>query len=224
MKFLDVPQSGSWAGNTHSHNRAGQYRRNRRSPVQPVGTGRRAFIRSTFGAASTSWGGLTDAQRNAWDSFAADHPVVDSLGQSLVLTGAQMLNRVYVSCLNVGLSAPTVPPTILDVPDLSGAVVTFSVATGVSISGITGIDAAMIAVAFSRPMSPGRTFNKTFWQPLGAAGYKDVEDLPYTLTTAVYAAEFGTPLVGQRVFVRITPLSEQGWNGTPLITSVLVSA
>ena len=54
MKILDVPQSGSLGGQTSSHNRAGQYRRARRSPVQPTGTGGADHGRSGGRAASRS--------------------------------------------------------------------------------------------------------------------------------------------------------------------------
>lgn len=224
MKFLDVPNSGSIQANTHSHNRAGQYKRNRRSPVQPVGTGRRATVRAAFGAASTAWAGLTNAQRASWESFAPSHPVTDALGQSIVLTGHQMFVRVYASRLNVGLAAPTLPPADLALPDVSDAVMTFSVATGISISFTGAATSAPIAVAVSRPMSAGRGFNKTFWQPPGTAGYTDAASSPFTLSTAAYAAEFGTPVAGQRVFARVTPYSEDGWNGSAAIVSAIVVA
>lgn len=221
MKFLDVPQSGSIAGTTHSHNRAGQYTRNRRSPVQPVGSGRRAAVRAAFAAASTGWADLTNVQREAWTSFADSHPITDSLGQSVILTGHQMYVRVTSTRLNSGLSAGAAVPADLAVPNLSGVTLDFSVAGGVTIDNFTGDSAAVVVVALSRPFSPGRSFNKTFWQPLGTDGYTTVTSAPYTLTTALYAAEFGTPVVGQRIFARITPVSTDGWNGAAAIFSTL---
>ena len=74
MKILDIPRSGSYAGITSSRNRFGQYVRNRRAPVQPIGTGRRAFIRSAFGNASTSWAGLTAEEQEAWIQFRGRTP------------------------------------------------------------------------------------------------------------------------------------------------------
>lgn len=224
MKFLDVPQSGSIADRTHSHNRAGQYTRNRRSPVQPVGSGRRATVRAAFGAASAGWSALTNVQREAWNSFADSHPITDSLGQSIILTGHQMYVRVTATMLNVGLTPGTLPPGNLDLPNLSPSTFAFSVATGIEIGGFLGDGPQRIAFAFSRPMSAGRGFNKTFWQPAGAAGYTEGDGDPYVLSTATYAAEFGTPVAGQKVFARLTPVSEDGWNGPPAILSTIVTA
>ncbi len=224
MKFLDVPQSGSIAGTTHSHNRAGQYTRNRRSPVQPIGSGRRALVRAAFSAASAAWSGLTDVVRAAWDGFAASHPITDSLGQSITLTGHQMYVRVYSTSVNVGLAAPTTPPVDLALPDLSAVTFVPDVSSGMIINLYTGPTDSWIAIAFSRQMSAGRSFNKTFWQPFGTDGYVDATDAPYTLIPGTYAAEFGTPVVGNRIFCRLTPVSSDGWNGTPVITSGIVVA
>ena len=110
MKYLGAPQSGSQANTTASHNRAGQYYRNRRSPVQPVGTGRRAFVRSSFGAASAAWAALSGAAQASRIAYANSHPITDSLGQSITLTGHQMYVGVGVSLLNVGQALPTAVP------------------------------------------------------------------------------------------------------------------
>jgi hypothetical protein len=224
MKFLDVPQSGSIAGVTHSHNRAGQYTRNRRSPVQPIGSGRRASVRAAFSAASSAWSALTGAQRAAWEGFAGSHPITDSLGQSVVLTGHQMYVRVYSSQVNVGIAPDVLPPAVLTLPDCSGAVLTASVASGLSTAGFSGTGDQKIAFAYSPQFSAGRSYNKTFWQPPGVDGIADGDGTPFVLASATYAAEFGTPVVGNRIFVRMTPVSENGWNGTPVIISDIVAA
>lgn len=221
MKFLDVPQSGSIAATTHSHNRAGQYTRNRRSPVQPVGSGRRAVVRAAFASASAGWSGLTNVQREAWNSFADSHPITDSLGQSVTLTGHQMYVRVTTSCSNVGLTILTTPPASLALPDLSGASMAYSVAAGATFDDYTGAAGQMIAFAVSRPFSAGRGFNKTFWQPPGPNGYDDATGAPFTISNTVYNTEFGAPVVGQRVFARLTPYSSAGWNGSPVILSTI---
>ncbi len=223
MKYLGPPQSGSQADTTASHNRAGQYYRNRRSPVQPVGSGRRAFVRAAFGSASTNWASLAAVDQAAWASFAAGHPITDSLGQSIVLTGQQMYVRVNTSLLNVGEPlTPTVPASTA-LPDVTAATFVFDNVTGASIAGFTGGASDFVVAAFSRPVSAGIGFMKTFWQPLGAAGYIDAASAPYLLALAPYATEFGVVVVGQKIFVRLTPVNQFGWNGTPVIISVLVT-
>ena len=102
MKFLGNPSSGSQAGTTYSHNSAGQYTRSRRTPVNTVGTGRRAIVRANFSSASKAWSGLTGSQQAAWAAYAAGHPYVDSLGQSIVLTGHAIFVAIGSNLQNVG--------------------------------------------------------------------------------------------------------------------------
>lgn len=224
MKFLDVPSSGSIADRTHSRNRGGQYIRNRRSPVQPIGSGRRAFIRSAFGSASAAWASLTSIQQEAWISFAADHPVTDSLGQSIILTGHQMFVAVGTNLLNVAQALPTLPPSDLTLPDVSGATVTNTVGDPIVIGDFSGPTGSFITVAFSKPLSAGRRFTNTFWQPLGADGAFDGESEPATVGDGVYASEFGARVEGQVIFVKVTPISSDGWAGTPIIIRSIVGA
>jgi len=213
MKFLDVPQSGSIADRTHSHNRAGQYTRNRRAPVQPIGNGRRAEIRAAFGTASAAWSALTEAQRNSWTSFANDHPFTDALGQAIKLTGHQMFVAVYTTSVNAGLGAVTVPPADLAVLDISTTTVTVSVSSGITLSALGGDGTGRVLVALSPSMSPGRSFTSQFNQ-LGVA---EDDDAAFNITTAVYAAEFGTPVTGQAVFIRLRAVNADGWYGPEAI-------
>lgn len=220
MKFLGVPSSGSIAGTTSSHNRAGQYTRNRRSPVQPVGTGRRAFIRSAFGNASSGWSSLSAANQAAWINFAAIHPVTDSLGQSITLTGHQMFVGVAVSLLNVGQALPTVPP--VSSSTVAPVVSVFTVThLGVITLTLTPSGGAsdFILVAFSAPQSAGVTFCKTFWQQTKVAG-NSVGGATYG---AAYVVQFGTIPAGSKVFMKLTPVNQYGFAGTPIIVSAVVS-
>jgi hypothetical protein len=220
MKFLDVPQSGSYAGGTHSHNRAGQYRRNRRSPVQPVGSGRRAFVRAALSAASTGWSALTDLQRAAWDSFALDHPVTNSLGQSIILTGHQMYVRVGTLAQNVGDALPTTPPTTTDV--WTPGTVTLTAAAGtpaLSVAWDAGTAGDWLLIAFSPPASPGRSFVSRYWQATAV----DAAATPYN-GLAAFTGEFGTLIAGQRIFVKATPINADDWPGTAVIASGVVAA
>lgn len=220
MKFLGPPSSGSIAGTTHSHGRAGQYTRNRRSPVQPVGTGRRAFIRASFGAASVGWSGITDAQRAAWNSYADAYPYVDSLGQSIKLTGHQMYVAIGTQLLNVGSALPTVPPVsnVVAAPVVSVFTVTHLGVITVTLTPSGGAS-DFICIAFAKPVSAGVSFQKTFWQQLHVAGNSTGAA---TYGTA-YVAQFGTIPTGSKVFMKLTPVNQYGVAGVPLITSAIAS-
>lgn len=221
MKFLDVPQSGSIAGTTHSHNRAGQYTRNRRSPVQPVGTGRRAFIRSKFGASSTAWSALTSTQQAAWTTYSDSHPITDSLGQSIKLTGHQMYVAINTQLQNCGQAVNATPPvsaaTVAPVVTVYTAVASTGVVTITMTASGTASD--FILVAFARPQSAGRSSVSAFWQ----ADHLPGNSLGNATEGTKVVAQFGALVAGQRLFLKLTPVNQYGVTGTPLIQFATVS-
>jgi len=220
MKYLGNPQSGSQAGTTASHNRAGQYYRNRRAPVQPVGTGRRAQQRANFGSASSAWSSLTQAQMAAWTAFAAGHPITDALGQSITLTGSQM----YVSCgsqlLNCGQALPTDPPvdTATSTPVVSAFTVTSAGVITVTLDGSGSAD-DFILVAFAAPVSAGVSFMKTFWQQTVVAG----NSVGGATFGTAYVAQFGNIPAGTKVFLKLTPVNQFGFTGVPVILPAIAT-
>lgn len=216
--------SGSIAGTVSSHNRAGQYKRNRRAPVQPIGTGRRAQVRGAFSAASSAFSALTTAQQDAFTSFAASHPITDSLGQSIVLTGHQMFVRIAASLLNVGQALPTAPPASTSPPSIMPVTFAFSVATGIAVGWTAGGATQFVTTAYSMPVSSGVRFFKTFWQPAAGSGHWPATPGAATLTTANYGAQFGAPAIGRRVFAKLTPIDVGGFNGPGIIVSTVVVA
>ncbi len=214
MKFLGVPSSGSIAGTTSSHNRAGQYTRNRRAPVQPVGTGRRAVIKAAFGGAASAWSSLSAAVQAGFTSAAAGHPITDALGQSITLTGQQLFVSVGTQLKNCGQAYPAAAPVSFTV--FAPGPPTFTV---VSAGAITltpagnGAATDFLLVGVSMPVSGGVLFQKTFWQYSVVAGNSV---LAIVMTTG-YHTQFGIPSVGQRVFYRLTPVNQYGVTGTPVI-------
>jgi hypothetical protein len=224
MKQLNVPQSGSQANTTASHNRAGQYLRSRRSPVQPIGTGRRSFIRAAFGAAASGFAALTTVQQDAWSSFASSHPITDALGQSITLTGQQMFVSCGTQLINCGQALPADPPVSATVDNLSPVTATFSLATGLEVDWNAGDAANFVTVAIMGPFSSAVRFNKTFWQPPGALGVSAANIPTLTIATAVAAGQFGTVALNQWWFVKVTPVNAGGMTGAPTIIRTTVVA
>lgn len=220
MKYLGAPQSGSQANTTASRNRAGQYYRNRRSPVQPVGTGRRAIVRAAFGAASSAYATLTAAQQAAWSAYAATTPYTDKLGQALVLTGHQMFVAISTQLQNVGLPISNTPPASSTV--FSQGLVTLSaMADGTVILFLAGAGAPadFSLVAFSAPQSGGVSFCKNFNQFDFVAG-DDTDSLDYT---GQFAAQFGIAPANSRIFYSMRPVNQFGVGGVPVIGFISVA-
>lgn len=220
MKFLGNPSSGSLAGTTFSHNRAGQYQRNRRAPVQPIGTGRRAFIRAAFGSASQAWQALSPTNQAAWTAYAMAYPVTDALGQSITLTGQQMFVSVGVQLINTGNALPTIPPLSNTQDDLSPITLVWgTLALPTMVVGWTaGAAANWVLVAAAAPVSTGVNFQKTFWQ----ATYEGASTASIDIITN-YETQFGTTSNGQKIFIKVTPVNQYGVTGVPTIMSSVVT-
>lgn len=208
------------AGTTASHNRAGQYLRNRRTPVNTMGTGRRGFIKAAFGSAAQAWAGLTAGNQAGWTAFAAAFPTTDALGQTITLTGQQEYVACATQLVNCGQALPTAPP---------GSGVVFPVGvptlTAVHAGAITltpaGLGAAtdFLLYAFAGPVSGGVSFNRTFWQ----AGHVAGNSVAAIVATAAYTAQFGPLTAGQRVFFKCTPVNQYGVTGTAYVAFATVT-
>jgi len=105
--------SGSIGGTVFSRNRYGPYTRVRAIPVNP-NTLAQQNARSRFSTFSQAWQILTAPQQLAWKNWAAENPVINTLGQQQQLTG----HSAYVG-LNTRLAQAG--DTAIDLPPLSPA-------------------------------------------------------------------------------------------------------
>lgn len=120
-KFLPGPviaaASGSIGGTVFSHNKGGMYMRNRSIPT--ISTTEDALnAKARLSNRAQAWGGLTAAQRLAWEEWAAQNPIIDTLGQSRILSGiaayVQLNTIIEMSGESVIASPPiTAPPSPL---------------------------------------------------------------------------------------------------------------
>lgn len=195
--------------------------RNRRTPVNPPGTGRRGFIRSAFAAASQFYGAMSPAQQAAWASFADSHPITDKLGQSIKLTAHQMSVAVNTQLQNVGEPmAATVPVALSPVAFVLTSITAAAGTPAFTFTPSGGGNAGdFYLYAFSPQLSGGRGFNNRWWQ----AGHIAADASTPVNVLAAYTAEFGVLTAGNRIFYKFTPVSVDGWSGTPTIGFVTVA-
>jgi hypothetical protein len=187
--------------------------------VQPIGNGRRAFIRASFGAASNGFASLTDAQIAAWSAYADAHPITDSLGQSVKLTGHMMYVGVATQLQNIGQALPTDPPVTATVTPLSPVTLYVDATPTVLVYALTTDTMSTTLDALSKPVSAAVTFVKTFTQLGLLHGATFAQDI-----TDAYLAQFGAPPLDSRVYARITPVNQYGVAGTPTILSTRTAA
>lgn len=218
MKILDVPQSGSLAGQTSSRNRFGQYRRTRATPVNP-GTSYQGAARSRLAANSAAWRALTDLQRAGWATLGNSMSRTDSLGQTYTLTGFQAYCSVNNNLLAAGDS------TVSDAP----ALVTPSAPT----SGVLTVSGAAMSIAYTpTPLGAGQRLF-AFLSPQRSAGVNYEGDYRLIAVSAAaaaspanvfaaYSARLGTPVTGNRIFASLH-IYDGGFLSGPLATSAVVS-
>jgi len=199
--------SGSVGGCTFSRNRYGKYIRNRSIPVNPSSSFQQV-VRNLLAVYTARWGTLSQALRDAWDTYALLTPVTDALGQPITLSGINMYVRTLVFRAQItgvalsdtapaspGLATLTPPSIVADVS--SGIIVTF---TTTDIWAIAAGGA--LAVYQSRAYGIGRAFFKGPYRLAGrilGAGTPPTSPATLTPTPFPYA-------ILQRVFfqVRVT--------------------
>ena len=212
MKYLGPPQSGSQANTTASHNRAGQYLRSRRTPVSPTRTPKQGILRGKFGAASAAWQSLPSDLQAAWTSFAHAYPVVDSLGQSVVLTGQQFFIGIQTSLMNAGQPMNTAIPTNTNTPAIDTPYL-YADSQGNVVVAVTSIlEGDFNLVALSKILSNGVNFNKAFSQFAILTSENIVADV-----SAIFAAQFGAPVASRKLFARFKEVNSSGMSGPDLI-------
>jgi len=167
MKFTSsiiVAASGSVGGSTYSRNRFGNYIRNRAIPVNP-NTSFQAVVRNLMSQLVSSWTeSLTGAQRDSWDTYAANVPVTDKIGQQQFLTGQNHYIRSNLPRLQAGMAQVLTGPPTFDLGTFTPPVGVPDAATDHVELTFTETDAwvdetgSAMLVYLSRPFSATRNF------------------------------------------------------------------
>ena len=122
MKFrplLGTDLSGSVGGVTASHNRGGPYFRNRAIPVNPNTVFQQA-VRGFMATLTSLWNDtLSVAQRAAWDLYALNVPIPDSLGEPRNIGGLGQYIRSNIPRLQVALPRVDDGPIVFNLGDFT---------------------------------------------------------------------------------------------------------
>jgi len=213
--------SGKIAATVYSRNRGGAVIRNRRTPINRRSVGQ-SGQRQALASFASSWRGLTQSQRDSWNSATGAFPYQNKLGETKYLSGAQLYQQFNQNSLLIGGSAITTAPA-------SFAFATFT-------ATLTAASTPTMSIAFTpTPMptdnnllvyatgnlSPGITApNRSSFRKIGLIA--DADTSPADVL-ADYQAVFGDPVAGQKIFVELRPVAATGQGGTPLRASAIVS-
>ncbi len=218
MKILDVPQSGSLAGQTSSHNRYGQYRRSRSIPVNP-NSAAQGTVRGRLSTNAAAWRALTDAQRAGWEALATGITRTDALGQSYTLNGFTAYCMVNGNNLAAGNAVVSDAPA-MQAPSavVIGAVTLTNIAFTIAYTPTPLAAGTRIFVYLSPQRSAGRSFEGDY-RLIHVSAAAAVS--PANVFSA-YQARLGTPVTGQKIFIAIQTYY-LGFLSGPVSTSAVVA-
>lgn len=218
MKFLDVPKSGSLAGQTFSRNRFGQYARSRATPVNP-NSPFQATVRARLALNAAAWRALTDVQRAGWTALGLQMNRTDSLGQTYNLTGFAAYCSVNNNNLAAGNAVVSSAPTFATPTAISTATITLTSAAYSIAFTVTPLPAGARLFAYASPQrAAGRNFESDYRLiAVGAAATAS----PLVIFTP-YQSRLGTPVTGNRIFTSLT-VYQSGFESAPFIVSQIVA-
>lgn len=220
---LAVDIRGSVGGVTFARNRGGAYARARVAPLNPASP-QQGFVRSTLADLVQRWSSaLTASQRAAWNLYADNVLLNNSLGEPRKVSGINMYVRSNQLIIQTGGSvldtAPTtftVGPTFSPVFDFNAANDTFDVDGLGGYTPPTG--GVRLFISQSTPQNPGVNFHKSpFRQVFG-------DLIPAGAFTPINAQPLAFPIAsGQAVFMRSIAVLPDGRVGGSVIQRFLVA-
>lgn len=188
-------------GSVFARNRGGNYLRTKVTPTNPKSAAQ-VLVRSRLTQFSQAWRGLTQAQRDAWNSVVSQFATTDIFGDIVNPSGNTLYTKINSNITNAGGVALVLPPNPTGVTAL----------TEVSVQAqVTGNG---FGVAFAPDEVPANTAMIIEATPCLSAGISNAnsqfrqiavvpatEESPYD-AGADYIAKFGTLTAGKKVFVR----------------------
>lgn len=198
------------------------YIRNRSIPTNPS-TAQQQAVRNAVGVLAAAWGAtLSAAQRSAWEVYAANVPLVDTLGDSRNATGQNHFIRCNVPRIQAGIAMILTAPTNYNLGSFTPPTVSFNATTDVAAVTFTNADAWAAAVGgymlwwFSKPQGPAINFFKGPWRyadKISGAVSPPTSPQNITLPYAIAA--------GQKVFGQCRVIQVDGRLSTPFRVSGL---
>jgi hypothetical protein len=201
--------SGSLAGATFSRNKGGPYIRARAIPVNP-NTPLQQFVRSLMAQHSAIWSGvLDDDDRSSWDTYAANVPLPDSLGNPRDVGGIGMYQRCNIARLNPNeatILRIDKAPTLYNLGEYTAPIVDSASASADTVDMSydntdewANEDLALMIFSLGRPQNPGVNYFKGPYQFAGVV-------LGDSVTPPTSPVVLNSPFpfeAGQRMFVKV---------------------
>lgn len=198
--------SGSLGGIVFSHNRGGQYMRNRSIPTNPNSIFQQT-VRAAMASLAARWTDtLTAVQRLAWDTYAENVPLPNRVGDPINVGGLGMYVRSNVPRIQFGLAVVDDAPTTFNLGEWTAPGIT-SITASTSVAIITfeeadawlDEDGSAMLIWDSDPKSPGVNYFKGPYKPSGTI----LGDAVTPLTSPQNVNLTHAPSAGNKTFLKM---------------------
>ena len=211
-------------GQVYSKNRGGAYVKNKVSPSQPR-TAAQTTARARLTTFAQGWRSLTATQAAAWNAAVGNYLKTDVFGDLKTPSGENLYCKLNINLAQAGIAAITTPPLPIAVvgPVTMTPAFAAGAATGTITFTATPVPANTTWLVFgTAQLSPGRfSVNSAYrlFTTIAAAGTSPAN------IVAAYTAKFGTLVAGQKIFIKIVPVSTTtGIKGQAITASAIVAA
>lgn len=219
--------SGSVGAVVFSHGRSGSYMRTKVIPTNPKSAAQ-VLARNRMSALSNFWyNGLTSTERAGWDTYAANVPVTNRIGQQIYLTGMNW----YIGCNSLRDQAGGTITWLADAPTIFNLASFNIISASISEAAQTlatffetgddwNADDGAVLGYMTRPQNASVNFNNLPYR------YADtmIGDTAVPLTSPQQLAIPFPVVEGQRVFVRFNCINPDGRIGAEQRLAVDVAA
>jgi hypothetical protein len=199
--------SGKLGGQVFSKNRGGAYVRTKVTPLNPQTTAQ-SVVRGIFASISSLWSGITQADRDTFNSFVNDYARTDVFGDLRNPSGKALFQRLNQNLEISGQAQITTCVAPIPVPfanvssvDADVSATSFDVVT-------TGDTRTCKVVIWATPqLTAGTTFVKNRLRVLEVFDGGEAET--FDIQTS-YLAKYGQVQVGSNVFIGVRVINDNG--------------
>ena len=211
---------GKINGTVFARNHYSAYARNKVTPLNPQ-TPRQLFVRAMFAQLSSSWRGLTQEERNAWNRAVYDFLKTNIFGDTIKPTGLNLFIRININLQNIGQPIVKFPPVPVPVDAIK--IIQFKLDAPSKVIDITIESHDPIkhipTVFVTRPLSPGISYVRNELRMIDyTTDYINPDQYMIHLGPE-YVNKYGplTDFISQKLIFKITPIdTKTGLNGVPI--------
>lgn len=218
-----VAGSGKLGGHVFSKNRSGSYVRTKVTPSNP-NTTYQAGARNRFSTISTGWKGISESNRQAWNSAVDGFKGTNIFGDVKTPSGFNLYQKLNNNLSVAGVAAISTPPLPVALPVIATGVLAAAHGGAIAVTFTSDpiITASVVAVFATAAISQGKSFVKSEFRFIGLM--PAITTHVTTLTT-LYNAKFGAVgAAGMKVFVKMMQISNvTGQAGIPVIYGAVIS-